>query len=301
MLRVSVIIVSYNTRDLLRRCLKSLPPDVETFVVDNASTDGSADMVEQEFGSVNLIRNRVNLGFAAANNQAPTTGDVVLLLNPDAYLKDGAIGKAVAFLEAHPKCGICGSLMRNPEGGAEPSARDFPTASFKLKQMRGVADERVDEMQAVECDWVPGTCVFLRKAMLDEIGFFDERFYLYFEEIDLCFRAKKQGWKVFFFPGAEYEHAGGASSRGRDDLLFDVSASQLLEFRMRSEWLYFRKHYSLFQVLLNAGVEISWHCLRMLVNIRHTKKREACLAIVRAGLRSLSDTHFGKISPKQPW
>ena len=325
-MKISIIIVSFNTREILRQCLEALfrnpgSHELEVFVVDNNSADDSADMVRRRFTGVHLIENRENRGFAAANNQAYelAEGDYILLLNPDAFVKPGSIDNAVSFMESHPECGLCGARLVNLDGELDPSARRFPNSLYKLFTLSGLSDrypssrifgrgdfKYFDHNSVMEVDWVPGTFTVYRREMLKETGLFDERFFIYYEETDLCLRAKRSGWKVYFVPEAEVIHVGGASAKTRKDQTFDTGGSQVLKFRMRSEYLYFRKNYGLMSVLANAGVEIGWHLLRYLVNLRpgngeRLLKRQESMTIIRHGMRALHDTGFGKISPETPW
>jgi len=325
-MKISIIIVSFNTSDILRQCLDALfrnpgSHELEVFVVDNHSADDSADMVGQDFNQVHLIENHENRGFAAANNQAYkiATGDYILLLNPDAFVKPGSIDNVVSFIESHPGCGLCGARLVNLDGELDPSARRFPNSLYKLFTLSGLSDKYssskifgrgdfkyFDHNSVMEVDWVPGTFTVYRSKMLKETGFFDERFFIYYEETDLCLTAKKSGWKVYFIPDAEVIHVGGASAKTRKDQTFDTGGSQVLKFRMRSEYLYFRKNYGLMSVIANSGVEIGWHLLRYLLNMRpgdgnHQFKRQGSKTIIQHGIRALCDTKLGKISPQTPW
>jgi len=322
---VSVIIVSYNTCKLLQQCLESLfaahtRHELEIFVVDNASADDSADMVAREFPQVCLITNDTNLGFGAANNQAyaRSTGSYVLLLNPDALLRDGSIDAPVDFLEEHEACGMVGGKIVNPDGELAPSARRFPNAwrnfltisglseRFPNSRFFGGADfKHFDHNTPLRVDWIPGTFTVYRRTMLEDIGLFDERFFLYYEETDLCRRAAQAGYEVYFIPDAEVLHVGGACSKTRKDKSFDESGAQVMSFRMRSEYLYFRKQHGLLQVLANAGVEAGWFLLRWLANFRPGPNRKArrayCKTIVTQTWKALRDTRFGRTSPPPPW
>jgi N-acetylglucosaminyl-diphospho-decaprenol L-rhamnosyltransferase len=324
-MKLSVIIVSYNTSRLLRQCLESLgnnacSHELEIFVVDNDSADDSVEMVRVHFPQVKLIANKKNMGFAAANNQAykEFTGKYLILLNPDARVQPGAIDRAVAFMEENPEVGICGGRLLNANGQLEPSARRFPNSLFKFLIISGLSDKfssskffskadykYFDHRSAIEVEWVPGTFSLIRRDMLEEIGFFDERFYLYYEETDLCLRARRAGWKVFFCPEAEVIHIGGASSKTRKDMQLDLGGAQLLKFRMRSELLYFRKNFGYGSMLANATVELGFHLLRYLTNLRPgegtRQKRQYSLAIVRHSLQALDDTNWGNVSPPTPW
>ncbi|MGL1933088.1 MAG: glycosyltransferase family 2 protein [Desulfotalea sp.] len=323
---LSVIVVSYNTASLLRNCLEKLfdtgkTLDMEVFVVDNNSADDSVTMVRKEFPQVILIANQDNRGFAAANNQAwqKAKGDYILLLNPDAFVKPDALKNAEAFMELHPQCGLCGGRLVKPDGSLDPSARRFPgwlSKFFTLSGLRARFPNSLlfsrhefggfDHASTMEVDWVPGTFTICRRTMLEQTGLFDERFYIYYEETDLCLKAKKMGWQVFFIPDAEVVHVGGASSKTRKDQQFDSGAGQVVKFRMCSEWLYYRKNSGLTAVLANSGVEFGWHLLRYTINLLPgrqfaTEKRLESKAIIAGIISSLKDTSFGKVSPPTPW
>lgn len=323
---ISIVIVSYNTRDILRGCLTALlahPPglEMEVFVVDNHSADGSAQMVRREFPQVRLIANTENRGFAAANNQAfrLARGRYIILLNPDAFVKPGAVVAAVDFMERTPQCGISGGRLVDLNGRLDPSARRFPTWWSKLCALTGMSSRYPSSPvfnrhdfggfahdRPLEVDWVPGTFVVLRARMLAAIGFFDERFFIYYEETDLCRRARQNGWQVHFVPDAEVVHIGGACSQTRKDKVFDPAGAQVLSFRMRSEWLYHRKNGGLPAVLANAGMELGWHLLRIWVNRlpgRPTaqSKRTTSANVIRLIRQTLRDTAFGRRSPAAPW
>ncbi|MBI9086100.1 MAG: glycosyltransferase family 2 protein [Desulfobacterales bacterium] len=323
---ISIVIVSYKTRDILRGCLTALwahPPgfEMEVFVVDNHSADGSTQMVRREFPQVRLIANSENRGFAAANNQAfrLAKGRYVVLLNPDAFVKPGAINAAVAFMEHTPQCGISGARLVDPRGRLDPSARRFPTWPAKLFTLSGMSSRYPSSPvfnrhdfggfahdRPRKVDWVPGTFAVLRARMLAEIGFFDERFFIYYEETDLCRRARHNGWQVYFAPDAEVVHIGGACSQTRTDKVYDPAGAQVLSFRMRSEWLYHRKNGGLLTVLANAGVELGWHLLRLWINRLPGRpaalsKRTASANVIRMIRQTLHDTAFGRRSPAAPW
>lgn len=325
-MKISVIIVSFNTCNILHNCIdallkNSIPFNLEIFVVDNNSSDNSKEMVKKHFKQIILIENSINNGFAAANNQAyqKATGDYIVLLNPDAYVKPGAIGNAIKFMESHPDCGLCGGRLVNSNEVLDPSARRFPNSLYKFFTISGLSDnysssrffgrgdfKYFDHKSIKEVDWVPGTFSICRRKTLNQLGLFDERFYMYFEETDLCLRIKRTGWKIYFIPQAEVTHLGGACSKTRKDLKFDSSGSQVLKFRMRSEYIYFRKNYGILSVLSNAGVEVGWHLLRYLANIRSADKdsefkKGASKGIIKHSFRALIDTKFGKICPAIPW
>ncbi len=323
---ITVVIVSYNTRDILRNCLEVLfrnaeGLELEVIVVDNNSHDGSAEMVRAVFPSVRLLVNTANVGFAAANNQAyaVSSGRYIVLLNPDAYLRPSSLARGIDFMERNPLCGLCGGRIVSPEGRLEPSARRFPSAVSKLLTISGLSWKFASSPvlnrhefggfahdRSMEVDWIPGTFTIVRRQMLEHIGFFDERFYLYYEETGLCLRAKKAGWKVFFIPDAEVMHIGGASSKTRKDKSFDRKAAQVLNFRLRSELLYHRKNRGFIPLLASTGVELGWNSIRYVKNVvfpgaDSLRKRNTAAAVNRQIIQALRDTRFGRVSPPAPW
>ncbi|MGE0448462.1 MAG: glycosyltransferase family 2 protein [Vicinamibacterales bacterium] len=225
---VSISIVSYNTVTALRACLHAVRTSTgvacETTVVDNASADGSADMVAREFPDVRLIRNAENRGFAAASNQGldGARGRHLLLLNPDAVVTPSAIASLARFLDAHPDVGVCGPRVLLADGTLQSCGRTFPTVFSILRQSRSVdrlaswlgspVDDRPPSSPSA-CDWVEGACLLIRRDVAARIGPLDERFFLYAEEMDWCHAAQEAGWKVFVLPDVNVSHHQGASTR----------------------------------------------------------------------------------------
>ncbi len=231
MIALSVLIVNWNVRDLLRRCLQSvlapsLPDALEVIVVDNGSTDGSGEMVRTEFPQVHLIANPDNRGFTAANNQglAVARGRYVLLLNPDTEVVGDALTTMVAFADAHPDVGVVGPQLLNPDGTVQSSRRRFPTlmtALFESTWLQPYAPRRLltryyvldrpdDEIQDV--DWVTGAALMARREAIEQVGPLDERFFMYSEELDWCRRFRAAGWRVVYLPTARVIHYEGRSS-----------------------------------------------------------------------------------------
>ncbi len=256
----SVIIVSWNVRDLLRRCLQSVasqPSPVnhhgsslstvdyrlttEVIVVDNASTDGTVEMLRAEFPDVRLIANAGNAGFTHANNQAlaQSQGRYLFLLNPDTELRTGALQTMIDYMAVHPRVGIIGPQLFYGDGTLQSSRRRFPTLatafleSTKLQQWFPrnrvltryyMLDTRDDVTQQV--DWINGSAMFVRREMYDQIGGFDEGFFMYSEELDWCYRAKEAGWQIVYLPAAQVTHYEGKSSEqvvARRDIYFNSS------------------------------------------------------------------------------
>jgi GT2 family glycosyltransferase len=228
---VSVIIVSWNTRELLRESLASVassPLVLETIVVDNASMDGSAEMVRTEFPAVTVIANDTNVGFGRGNNMAlaRARAEYALLLNPDARLEGQALERLVDTLERQPGAAVVGPLVVAEDGSPQPTRRRFPTVatlffeSTPLQSLlppdhpwlrRYYVQDRSDT-EPQEVDWLVGACLLVRRAALNQVGAFDERFFMYFEETDLCRRFRQAGLSARFEPGATVRHLGGQSS-----------------------------------------------------------------------------------------
>lgn len=246
---LSVIVVSWNTRELLRVCLRSVYEAAgdllfEVIVVDNGSTDGSPEMVASEFPQAVLTCNEANRGFAAANNQAiqASTGRHVLLLNPDTEVRPSALTTLVRFLDERPDAGATGSLLLDPGGGMQPSCSPMPTLSRELWRllhldrlwpyasypMRGWSRQTPREVDVAQ-----GACLILRRGALAQAGYLDEDYFIYTEEVDLCHRIRGCGWKVYWVPTAEVVHYGGQSTR--------QVAGPMFLWLYRSKVLFFRK------------------------------------------------------------
>ncbi len=229
---LAVSIVSFRTPDLLRRCLGALSVQrddvtMDVIVVDNASGDGSAEVVAREFPWVRLVRNTWNRGFGAAHNQAlrMATARHLLVLNSDAAPTACALRTLVTYLDNHPRVAVVGPKLRYANGAVQPSRRRFPTTAtllFESTQLQRiwpdnailrryyVADRDDDSEQDV--DWLVGACLCVRASAAMEVGLFDERFFMYSEEIDWCRRFRLAGWRVVYVPSAEVMHHEGASS-----------------------------------------------------------------------------------------
>ncbi len=233
--RVAIVVVSFNTCALLQRCLRSVveEPQVYTIVVDNASDDGSAEMVERDFSQVELIRNHDNAGFARATNQGIRRAleigvPYVMLLNPDAYLRPGALAALLEFMERHPRVGCAGARLFYPDGRPQEGAWRFPTpwmTLFDLFPPRGpllgrlyfsalngrYAEER-NGAEPFQIDHPLGAAMLLRRAAIDEVGLLDESYWMYVEEVDWCLRCRRAGWAIWQVPRAEVEHVAGAAT-----------------------------------------------------------------------------------------
>ena len=234
---VSVIIVNYNVREFLRQSLLSLRPALqnlaaEIFVVDNASSDGSVEMVRQKFPEVVLIANRENVGFARANNQALrlATGRVVVLLNPDTVVQDDTFAAIQTFFAQHPATGMVGCKVLNPDGTLQLACRrSFPTPWIAFTRLSGLSRlfpqsrwfgrynlTYLPENETTEVEAISGSFMAVRREALAQVGFLDEEFFMYGEDLDWCFRLRVAGWKIHYFPGTQIIHFKGESAKQSD-------------------------------------------------------------------------------------
>jgi len=224
-MKISVALLTYNSADDVVECLSSLADATDIVIVDNASSDGTVELIRAKFPSVRVIVNERNVGFAAAANQAvrATDADAVFLVNPDCVVRPGSIDALVRCLDAHERAGAVAALVRNLDGSVQPTKRAFPTLwqSFLHATVGTVwpnnpgtrkyvlADASFDT--ATQVDWVAATAVSLRRTAFDAIGGFDESFFFFVEDVDLCKRLRDAGWEIWFEPGAEVTHAWGGS------------------------------------------------------------------------------------------
>ncbi|MDA8174099.1 MAG: glycosyltransferase family 2 protein [Nitrospiraceae bacterium] len=238
--KLSVIIISFNTRWILRRCLAMLDGTIrdgacEVIVVDNNSTDGSLEMMAAEFPEITVIRNEKNVGFAKANNQAIkiARGEYLLLLNSDAFATSDAIGSLVRFLDCHSSACIAGPKVLNSDGSLQSKGFFFPSvfySIFTLVKMHRIVPHKFlsrilrhyywSENETREVDWVSGCCLLVRKDAISQIGPLSEDFFMYCEDVELCFRAKKHGYQVWYVPEAVVTHLNcGSKCENRQELL----------------------------------------------------------------------------------
>jgi len=223
---LSIIIVNWNTKELLLNCLESIfrhPANLtfEVIVVDNGSSDSSVPAVREHYPNINLIANSSNLGFARANNQAirSTVSRYCLLLNSDAELTPEALRGMFEFMEENPQVGIAGAKLLNRDGSMQNSFDNIPSLTTELLNkslLRAILPRRYPSKKSaitspVEIESVIGACMLIRRKALDEVGLLDENYFLFLEETDLCFRMHKAGWKVFYLPQIEVYHLQGKS------------------------------------------------------------------------------------------
>jgi GT2 family glycosyltransferase len=324
-LDVSIIIVSFNTREVLRDCLRSVleeaePFHTEIFVVENASRDGSAEMVEECFPEVTLIRSAVNLGFGAANNIAlrQARGRFFVLLNSDAFFAKGALALAIDHMLEMPDVALGGCRLIGRDGSSQPSARCFHSllndaivltglaAMFPKSKFFGRFDRTwADVSLPGKVDWVPGAFSIVRPDALAKIGLFDQDFFLYYEEVDLCLRLKQAGMKVWYWPDIVVTHIGGESSRQLSALEFSSHSAQVVLWRMRSTLLYYRKHHGV-NAYLAKWLEKGLYSCSVLRNRWSSDPWRQARAKQNRTLRTLmdqawKDTDGGRVSPPRPW
>lgn len=228
---LSVIIVSWNTEKLVKDCLESITAntfniDYEVFVVDNNSSDNTVNMIKNDFKDVKLIENKINNGFAKANNQAIklSTGKYVILLNSDTVVKENALNTMLEYLEKNDEVGIVGCKLLNADGTLQESCRRFPdfeTYANILLKLHGIFPgkkcfqryfmKNMDYNEVNEVDQVMGAALMYRKEVLGEKSYLDEDYWIWFEEVDFCYNVKKKGYKVVYIPSAQIMHYKGQS------------------------------------------------------------------------------------------
>jgi hypothetical protein len=291
-MKLSIVIVNWNTKELLAQCLESIyahPPEggVEVIVVDNASTDDSASNAQRKFPQALIIYNQTNLGFAAANNLAvrQSQGEHVLLLNPDTVIGPGALQILLDFLANQPKAGAAGARLVNPDGSLQPSCSPEPTLKREFLRLFHIAGVRPDGYYEMK-DWglaeprrvdtVLGASLLIRGALLREIGLLDESFFIYSEEVDLCHRLRKAGWEIYWVPQALVVHYGGQSTR--------LVASEMFLRLYQAKVQYFRKHRGPLAVLIYKlilfGASLSRLILAPAAWIEPSQRREQHLSLI---------------------
>ncbi len=282
---LEVVIVSWRCEDLLRRCLTSLrdhPAGVATriHVVDNASGDGTAEMVAAEFPEVELTVNPENLGFSAANNIAlrRPQADYVLVLNPDTRLTEGTLDALLGLLDAKPEVGICGPRLELADGSFDhASRRSFPTPLSALGHFSGIgrrvesgplAAYRAPDVGRGPVDAVNGAFMLIRRAALDEVGLFDEGYWMYMEDLDLCYRFKQAGWEIWFEPEVTVMHEkAGTSGPERSPRLNRAFHAGMLRF--------YRAHYAPQRPMLVNGAVYAGIGAKLAVSMTRSGARRA--------------------------
>jgi len=316
MLNVSIVIVNWNVREMLRNCLKSIYQETkdinfEIIVVDNGSKDGSVQMLRQEFPEVILIQNQDNLGFAAANNQGinRARAKYILLLNPDTLILDNAIAKTVNFMDAHPEAGIAGCKVLKPDGSFLKSCHDFPSllnlvlASLYLHKIfqgnrffgsQGLTVWKHDYTR--EVDIVAGCFMMARREAIDQVGLMDEDFFMYAEEFDWCYRFKLMGWKVIFTPEAQIIHFRGQSTK--------QAYKKMLMIQIKSNLHFMRKNRGFLAYLLASFLQGLFYLLRLpywaaIVLFSARKRKEAFITMKGYALAMVTAWTGGRFNLKE--
>lgn len=291
MIDVSIIIVNWNTKDLLVDCINIIKDQIKTIkfeiiVVDNNSTDGSQSEIRKKFKDVLLITNDENLGFSKANNIGLkyTNGKYICLLNSDTAVLDNALDKMYAFMEQNKNTGILGPAILNDDQTVRKTCRTFPNLrtefnwAFRLdKIFPNKKFSAMDLMtyfphdKTLSVDVVPGSCMFIRKEVIDSEGMLDERFFFYAEDVDICIRYKKKGWNIIYFPDAKIIHYGGRST-SKAPLRF---AKQLLIANIQ----YWKKHYGKLKLACYFLIKFLHYSIRLvafilLYTIQRNDKKE---------------------------
>ncbi len=253
---LSIIIVNYNVKELLRRCLNSIfdfqkDLNFEVMVIDNHSEDQSTRMLKKDFAQVELLENKGNFGFSAACNQGIklSRGRYILLLNPDTEFVSGGISKMIEFMNTYPQVGICGPQMTDPRGKVHFSCRSFPSYLTAISSGQSILNRLFPQnplsrkyllkdqnrSEKKEVDWVSGSCLLTKREVFERIGPLDELFFMYVEDVDFCYRAKKAGFLVYYFPEVMIIHHIGKSTK-KKKLLMQVE-------HHRSMYHFYRKHH----------------------------------------------------------
>jgi len=297
LLDIAIVVVSYNTKDLLRDCLSSvvksnLKVAYAVCVVDNSSTDGSAEMVRVEFPQVELITLSSNVGYSKANNiglrwfgfnqDAPITEDnlprYALLLNPDTVVPKDAFAEMVAFMDAHPNSGVAGPCVRRPDGSLDKACkRTFPTPTVSLYRMLGLGKlfpnshafnsynlEYLPDSAVAQVDSVVGAYMQLRTEAIEEVGLLDEAFFMYGEDLDWAKRIKDAGWEVWYNGESEIMHVKEAAS--------SQSSKARIDF-YEAMWIFYNKHYRattswmldkliMLGIIVKGGLDVAKHLWR---------------------------------------
>ena len=232
---LSIIIVNYNTADMLVRCLRSIhsqsSKSSEVIIVDNASQDNSLDIAEGSVPRLTVIGNKRNLGFARANNQAlkVSRGRYIYFLNPDTELREGVLDAIIAFMGTNPEVGLAGTQILNPDGSIQSSVeRHYPGERHSRGELSGLRGDIA---------WVSGASMIARRSVIRQVHGFDERFFLYGEDLDLCLAVRNAGWTIGYIPEAMVVHWGGVSER--NTLPIDVWKK-----KFNAEILFYQKHYT---------------------------------------------------------
>ena len=266
---ISIVIVSYNTADLIGSCLDSILSNddlsIEIFVVDNASNDGSVALVKRKYPTVQVIENVKNRGFAAANNQVlpQCKGKYIFFLNPDTEVVSDTFSKAISFMNTNPRVGLAGTKIINPDGALQWSV------SYKYPGQKYTTNELSDLPGKIAC--VLGASMIARSELIKKIGGFDEDFFLYGEDQDLCLRIRRLGYEIGYVDSATIVHLGGQSEK-------DSLPSEVWKKKIDAEYIFYRKHYvpkTIKRISRANIIKACWRIITLKLFIPFTKDRDA--------------------------
>lgn len=281
---LSIVIVNWNVRELLQKLLTSLSKNVsgissEIVVIDNASQDGSVEMLRSQFSHITFIENKENVGFGRACNQGVrvTTGEYILFLNPDTFVIDTSIVDFVSWFRIHPRAGIAGGLVKNSDGSTQRSLRRFPTfldqimvllkLSFffpKSRVWNHYLATDLDYNCEQQVDQVLGGFLCIKRSVGERVGFFDEQFFLWYEEVDLCKRVHEAGYEIWHVPSISVVHHGGKSF-GQQRAVWKQSVMN------RSIMHYARKHFlpwEQFFIMLACPIALLLACIVQMIHLK---------------------------------
>jgi N-acetylglucosaminyl-diphospho-decaprenol L-rhamnosyltransferase len=302
---LSIVIVSWNVLDLLRACLQSIYAshggmDLEVIVVDAGSEDGSPEMVRADFPEARLIARRDNVGFPKGNNLglSEARGRHMLLLNPDTEVIGDALAMLVHFMDEHADVGAAGGQLLNPDGSVQSSRRRFPTVAtgaFESTWLQPIAPRRlladyyaedISDVETADVDWLVGACLIVRREVVEQVGYLDEAYFMYSEELDWCRRIKEAGWRVVYMPKARFVHHIGKSSE-------QAITERHINFQ-RAKLRYYRKFHGRTAaaflraiLLLNYAAQLVVETAKGLLGHRRDLRRQRTSAywrVLRSGL-----------------
>ncbi len=287
--RLSIVIVNYNVKSYLEQALSSIQTALknipsEIFVVDNASSDGSVQMVKKHFPSVYLIENKDNPGFAKANNQAiqKATGEYICLINPDTLVREDTFSKCLEYMDEHPDTGMAGCKILNADGTLQLACRrSFPTPWVALTKVTGLSTlfpksrlfarynlTYLDPDKTSEVEAISGSFMFARKKTIDEIGHLDENFFMYGEDLDWCYRIQKAGWKIVYLPSTQIIHYKGRSTfeASFDQLNVFYRAMQLfVQKHFQKGWIFLPQWFLLLGIWMRGGLSFLYSLLQRMI------------------------------------
>lgn len=318
------IIITYNTKELIQECLSILLKETkelnkQVIVVDNGSEDRTFPAL-QNIEGIEPIRIERNVGFGAANNVGyqKARGKYIILLNSDAFPHSGAIESAIQMMDGSPKVGLAGGRLVNKDGSWQPSSYLFPSLLNQFLKYTGLAHRfpnnpffgRANRSWAApevpaEVDWVSGAFCIIRREALDKDKIFDEKYFMYYEEVDLCQRIKKKGWKIQYWPDSILTHLGGETVKNTSEQYFNAIGSQVSKWEARSCYLYFRQYKGCIGAWSLYLFQRGFSYLRWVKNILHRGKSHPITQFLTQHLSTLhqawQDTKHGTKSPKRPW